>query len=1401
MSTAKSTKSAGAAKFTLSPELYTATSLPVADDPESLPFPEWSDQDINVENWRLSKSKLQSSEVGGVKYVDPHVIRLPKFLNAETWKRPEEFYPKANIVIYSETSDFSHFISRSEHLLESDFVRSFISSMDVLQYITENRRSPIEFTKPTYIPTTEGVAWKPWHHIYSNCKGGKDQKHLPTVNELGKYVVRLFWFGCWRKITVDDLLPIAKCKVTLPTLVDPNYKKREPKKTASKQVNDQEIELWPFILSKALLKLASLSKTDTNELLDFDIIHCLTGWFLYKVDVSGIDPNDIWQMCASYTDHYTWPETDTINSISTTFTSRTFVESGGPSCAPFYLIGVCSDLKSLDQNAVPDFSPCWSHGFLIDQTRNIPLTKQNHQEELARWKHFRWMSWAIRNGLWHPPDLGPFKCFKIISSFKQPLRHSFSGKESTEIGKCVAAVEEFAPQKEISNSCVNKSNNKASFTDNKTIWVDFEKIAPYLSHLYIYFRSSNFKNITKISNVSLFSKELLKGEKDKDKRKSNNYKSGFSMTGSKLLIWNNKLLPSRNEPLYIFSESSDYKFVIVNFAQEGNVHALSEDTIENFEDAFSYVIIEDYNWKTAAVGETVAFLNTYGNKSLIIDIKPGRFVFRMWIKSERSFCIHIMSNTHIEICTLERILELMCEESERLLKLMDSMSDQFDVLIMSFGTATYTEQLQSFYRSYLPHCNLTKHELITAHRCLITDFSEIIKEVSQGNAIRDRLYALQALFLNPHLIAPSTHYFSVSSNPESNSSENFESLESTTKVNAEFCSTESVATVKSDIQIISKDEAATTIQAFFKMVYVINLKRSHKPTHKYFQVVQENLKKIYNDVFNVVARRTKCTDLIRRYLLYNAEMSSLRKYYPILKDLESTIHLQQFMGSVTVVASSWVPIVRYIFYCNSLEKIVVKVCLFCNISKYVVRIFNNDDNTEIVRFPTDVVVREYSSNTAGYTVLCYGWPNFDGECIWKLDFATLKTCSACLLVIQEAYITTNIVRNNYKPNPSNYICRCIVKIYNDVMLSFRLSTSYSEVDLQLTCLNEERQEFGTISGVNSLILPNVMLKYVPKDSESLSMNTTSKKTITSKSRLSSMVQTSSKPLTRSSEKMTAERRSSRASSTATRSGRKSSLDVSKIRESTYLVEGYVLNKSWPLTRNEWDIVEEVKAKNLIGSHILSVSKLNVLGSKRFSSKDPVVCQLDNRRQDEINRTKMNWYENNKNRYIRAKQLRDDYLESHYIKETDVESNETDSKNKLEEVSIQPSLEQESFDTSTSKCFSVTHVKPEPFNKRLPPLNLLQYIHPDVDTISQERCVLSAEDEEEAAEQKLRELEDFNCYYESYQSDKEKFLNEHVGKFELLNDFYKRCTEESEELMRSAYNARKRVIERVNNQNL
>lgn len=88
--------------------------------------------------------------------------------------------------MHRESPQYPDLITESKHILHSEFMRSFIAAVGILEYIGNTHGIEAEFATPSYFPNTGDKPWRPWYHIYSMCRAGKGQKHNPHVNQLGK---------------------------------------------------------------------------------------------------------------------------------------------------------------------------------------------------------------------------------------------------------------------------------------------------------------------------------------------------------------------------------------------------------------------------------------------------------------------------------------------------------------------------------------------------------------------------------------------------------------------------------------------------------------------------------------------------------------------------------------------------------------------------------------------------------------------------------------------------------------------------------------------------------------------------------------------------------------------------------------------------------------------------------------------------------------------------------------------------------------------------------------------------------------------------------------------------------------------------------------------------------------
>ncbi|ETE72859.1 Calpain-7-like protein, partial [Ophiophagus hannah] len=258
-------------------------------------WPEWSEADINVEKWDAGKGGKEKDKSGRSPilhvFEDPEgKLELPPSLKVGLWKRPQEILANKVPVVVKNENWFDLF-SPNEHLMGSELMRWIISEIYAVWKLHNTTALSVEAkTNANEIPPVPPVLWKPWEHIYSLCKAIKG--HMPLYNSYGKYVVKLFWMGCWRKIIVDDSIPFSEDNVML-----------LPTTTC-------EVELWPLILSKAIIKLANndINEVGKRELGEFTVLHALTGWIPEIIPLQSGYLDKVWEFIRDIVPEFKLPE-------------------------------------------------------------------------------------------------------------------------------------------------------------------------------------------------------------------------------------------------------------------------------------------------------------------------------------------------------------------------------------------------------------------------------------------------------------------------------------------------------------------------------------------------------------------------------------------------------------------------------------------------------------------------------------------------------------------------------------------------------------------------------------------------------------------------------------------------------------------------------------------------------------------------------------------------------------------------------------------------------------------------------------------------------------------------------------------------------------------------------------
>ncbi|CAF0997935.1 unnamed protein product [Didymodactylos carnosus] len=256
-------------------------------------WPEWNDADVNAESWDVGKKKetavkartdtKSASSSGTHGFEDPEgKIELPPSLKVEHWKRPVDVMGEKTPVIVEPDLGMQNFdlVTPNEHLHYSETMRNIISQITALWDICRKERKSVTPDSGEMNPAfLSGRTWRPWEHIYAINKVSK-QPFVTPYNPAGKYVVRLFFLGCWRKIIVDDTIPFdSKNRPLLPQ-------------------TSLGYELWPMLLSKALLKIVVLDYNHTTGFPEYNetsIIHCLSGWVPEPIPLKYSHAEKVWK--------------------------------------------------------------------------------------------------------------------------------------------------------------------------------------------------------------------------------------------------------------------------------------------------------------------------------------------------------------------------------------------------------------------------------------------------------------------------------------------------------------------------------------------------------------------------------------------------------------------------------------------------------------------------------------------------------------------------------------------------------------------------------------------------------------------------------------------------------------------------------------------------------------------------------------------------------------------------------------------------------------------------------------------------------------------------------------------------------------------------------------------------
>ncbi|XP_017754769.1 PREDICTED: uncharacterized protein LOC108546966 [Eufriesea mexicana] len=766
---------------------------------------------------------------------------------------------------------------------------------------------------------------------------------------------------------------------------------------------------------------------------------------------------------------------------------------------------------------------------------------------------------------------------------------------------------------------------------------------------------------------------------------------------------------TRNEPLYIFTDSLDEKFFLIDFSTfqvSTDITGSDDDEMANAKIRLKgnkdCLNIEKHNFfrRPEKCGYLISIV-TAGTKATVMEIDRGRHLLRVYCHSESGCFLTISSDTVFHVGDKKKMYELMCTESEMVDKMAKHISNSLSSAYQAFGTQRYPEALKVYYNSYLPPIEkrnkINKMFYNQIHDYFIDEQVQLIKKIMPEEEVPDILRSLRIFFVNHtiglecftaiSMLLKSLKDLNVGKNiMEDNKSEDQHSTD----------------------EMDGDNKAAVVIQSFFKMITIRKYAQIHNPRHEQHDEILQNLLKVV-ELFNYNERESLANQILRNILKHHDKLYDI---YFCSNDFEYTLQTQELRGTLTNVRpNQWLPMVRLVVNPQDSETVFACIDLFVGLPKYSVRVFKNQTGKEILRVVNNVVPHRYTHVKLGFTIFCYGWSEDQAsrELPWSFHIVTMKGQPVFNFLINEVPLTAittppvlliEELSDNYIPNSKNYISKWILRAVQPCVVSFRLRVSYEKVRMTLRVTDEEDQVLSQVKGISVVILPMVYLELRSKSEETVDET-------------------------------------------------KSDIGIDKLDKNdltpyrVYYVEASVLDNSWPLTRKEWSLVSEFKVKptgSLVKTKIppfpstARLSKTESLKLKK-SSKQSVnsvpalqspywVLQVvtdsgsgleisqDRTKEKEIARMKEAWAKENPDSLQRGRELREAFIKKHEMKPKSLTGSleRKDSSHSEKSLTKRDTLRSSIVDASE---ISMAHLeertlKPPSVLRRLPPLDLTIY---------------------------------------------------------------------------------------------